>query len=732
MRNLMVELENCFGIKKLIYEFDFNPSKINSIYAPNGTMKTSFTKTFKCIAEKTKPVDLINIDESSVANIKKDGVEALKCEEVLVIESYREEFKLDKVSTLLAKDELKKRYDSIHMSLDEKKNLLLSELLKVCGIKKKDEILQELTSSWGYKDGDVYECLKFIVDNGNDYEFPFTIKYRDIVNEKVEQFIDDKGNMHLIKEYIDKYDELISKSAYFEKGIFTHNNIEDISKNLDGNGFFKVKKIKNSLYINDEKIEKKSQLEGLLESEKIKIFSDEDLLNKFNKIDSILNKNAKLISFRNILEKNPEIVTYLKSFKELKKFIWVSYLNQIRETVLIIVKSYELCKSEIKLILDEAKKEKTLWNSVIDIYNERFDVPFIVEIDNKEDVILKENTPIIQFKYKVGDENKKIDENVLLNVLSNGEKRALYILNIIFEIEALRKFNKNILIVVDDIADSFDYKNKYAIIEYLNDILKSNLFNMLVLTHNFDFYRTLKGRLDINRENCLVAQKNDEGIKLIQGEYFKNIFNIWKNKLTNDRILIASIPFVRNLCEYLEEKDSPNYRKLTSLLHLKEETENIRIKDLEDIYQDVWKTNKVLKEKDRKVKNLIINEADKILIEKTEKINLENKIVLSMAIRLLAEKFMINSIKDKEKIKGITKNQTTGLFTIIKEENLIESKARLLLEQVNLMTPENIHINSFMYEPILDLSDSHLKKLYGNINELLSEAYTEAATEINM
>ncbi|WP_346890365.1 hypothetical protein [Clostridium sp. UBA1056] len=32
-----------------------------------------------------------------------------------------------------------------------------------------------------------------------------------------------------------------------------------------------------------------------------------------------------------------------------------------------------------------------------------------------------------------------------------------------------------------------------------------------------------------------------------------------------------------------------------------------------------------------------------------------------------------------------------------------------ILEQVNLMTPENIHINSFMYEPILDLSDSYLK-----------------------
>jgi hypothetical protein len=31
---------------------------------------------------------------------------------------------------------------------------------------------------------------------------------------------------------------------------------------------------------------------------------------------------------------------------------------------------------------------------------------------------------------------------------------------------------------------------------------------------------------------------------------------------------------------------------------------------------------------------------------------------------------------------------------------------------VLLMTPENIHLNSFMFEPILDMSDEHLRLLY--------------------
>jgi len=34
------------------------------------------------------------------------------------------------------------------------------------------------------------------------------------------------------------------------------------------------------------------------------------------------------------------------------------------------------------------------------------------------------------------------------------------------------------------------------------------------------------------------------------------------------------------------------------------------------------------------------------------------------------------------------------------------------------MTPGVIHINSFMYEPILDMSDQSLKALYEHVNKL--------------
>ena len=34
------------------------------------------------------------------------------------------------------------------------------------------------------------------------------------------------------------------------------------------------------------------------------------------------------------------------------------------------------------------------------------------------------------------------------------------------------------------------------------------------------------------------------------------------------------------------------------------------------------------------------------------------------------------------------------------------------------MTPENIHVNAFMYEPIIDMGDDQLRKLYTDVKTL--------------
>ena len=90
------------------------------------------------------------------------------------------------------------------------------------------------------------------------------------------------------------------------------------------------------------------------------------------------------------------------------------------------------------------------------------------------------------------------------------------------------------LVVVDDLADSFDYQNKYAIIQYLKDISHDGLFKLIVMTHNFDFFRTIEGRF-VGYPNCLMASKGDSGISIIKATGIRNVFaNDWKPKFFKD------------------------------------------------------------------------------------------------------------------------------------------------------------------------------------------------------
>lgn len=76
---------------------------------------------------------------------------------------------------------------------------------------------------------------------------------------------------------------------------------------------------------------------------------------------------------------------------------------------------------------------------------------------------------------------------------------------------------------------------------------------------------------------------------------------------------------------------------------------------------------------------------------------------------------MTKKINDPVWAKGIAAHQTQELLTRFKADFPNESKAIEVLDRVQLMTPENIHLNSFMYEPIVDMSGEHLLRLYGDV-----------------
>ena len=78
MNILEIQLQNCFGIGKLDYKFEFGQIATNSflIYAPNGSMKTSFARTLDLIAKndaKSMPCDKVYDNRATSHTINVDG-----------------------------------------------------------------------------------------------------------------------------------------------------------------------------------------------------------------------------------------------------------------------------------------------------------------------------------------------------------------------------------------------------------------------------------------------------------------------------------------------------------------------------------------------------------------------------------------------------------------------------------------------------------------------------------
>jgi len=439
---------------------------------------------------------------------------------------------------------------------------------------------------------------------------------------------------------------------------------------------------------------------------------------KFKKIKQQLEKNQQLRDFQQYLSNNSFLLPHLDNIGLLKEKIWLSYFK-VREPLYDdLVSQYRIVKDRRQEIEQEAREERTRWESAIELFNERFYVPFTLEAKNKAEVMLGYETTLeLGYTFHDGDEKTQVEHKALLGTLSQGEKKALYILNVIFEIEVRRNNDQETLFVVDDIADSFDYKNKYAIIQYLQEISEDTSFKLIVLTHNFDFFRTINSRF-VGYGGCLMATKNDDETILSQAEGIRNPFLHWRNSFYSDgKKRVAAISFTRNLIEHTRGRSDDDYLKLTSLLHWTEDTAGIKQRDLDEVFHRVFSGQGEYVDPDEPVIELIEREAIDCMNDEGSN-NLENKIVLAIATRIYAEKYMAQRIDDLGFLQSIGESPTPKLLKRFKGDFSSENNKIRTLSKVLLMTPENIHLNAFMYEPILDMSDDSLRDLYNEVCQL--------------
>lgn len=724
---LGLDLENCYGINKLAKELDFaridGIDGVCSLYAPNGTLKTSLAKTLKDIEEDRQSKDII-FPERATKRLVTLNDQPVTADQIMVINSYDESYSSKQVSTLLVNEALKRDYDEALKEVDDKRALLIKDLAKSSG-KQNKAIPELICEAFERPEKEFLDLLADLkLQSTQDYSSLADFKYGDLFNPKVLDLAATESFDQELTDYVETYEKLISESAVLSRN-FNHQKAGTVSKSLSDTGFFDASHSVN-LSINGQKQEvtSKDRLNEILQEEQNKVFQNPELKEKFSKVDKKLT-TKETQAFRDFISDHQELLPEYKDVKGFKQKLITGYLQSHQSVWDDLVSTYKSNQEKVKYIIDQAKQQETIWKGVVDIFNKRFSVPFKLRVDNQDDVILNNAAPSIEFDFDDGrGGQQKVKHETLLDTLSQGEKRALYILNVLFEIEAKKNAGAPIWIVIDDIADSFDYKNKYAIVEYLRDIAQVTHFYLLILTHNFDFHRIIGGRIigsrnRVARNRRMLATKTSTDIKLNPEKYQNDVFTAWKAGMhQTESYMLACIPFVRNLAEYCGHE--AHYSTLTSLLHLKQDSQNITVLDLQGIYRTVFVDKpalNLLHSASRVIDRLFIK-ADELSTAAHESPELESKVIIAMAIRLKAEQFMIAQINDQAFVDGIESNQTRELFDKYVEMLPGHTDIIRLLDQVNLMTPENIHLNSFMYEPILDMSAHRLYTLYNEVKQL--------------
>ena len=566
------------------------------------------------------------------------------------------------------------------------------------------------------------------------------IPYPLLFSDKVRTLFKDVSFRNLLKEYIEELNGLLDESTFFQRDAFNYYNAENTVKALKQGHFFEVK---HQLLLHgkdtdgedkDLTIDSADQLEDIINEEKKKLFNDQKLKRKFQNIEKALEKNIDTREFSRYISNHTELLAQLEHYEQFEQSVWKSYLYANRQQYDAVISAMQATSAKKQEIQSRAAKEHTQWENVIAQFNQRFFVPFELKVKNREAMVLgQEELPELGFDFKEGANNsvtkKEVNKETLLRALSNGEKRAFYILNILFEVEARKQDGQKTLFIVDDIAETFDYRNKYAIVQYLKEMVDYRNFQLIILTHNFDFFRTLVNKGVGSYDHSFYARKTDAGVVLSRAKNIKGPFssNFKKQLNDNELVRIASIPIMRNLIEYTQGPKADDYKLLTSLLHMKSDTGDIVQQQLDKIYANLSVASDSgpikYKQPEQTVLNSIFETANKILDSTSDStLSLDDKVALSIAIRLRSEQYMIAAIDDSDFVDNISSNQTSQLYREFIKRNLGDDRIRDLLNRAQMLTPDIIHVNAFMYEPIIDMSDIHLRKVYRQLCDLSNKS----------
>lgn len=773
------KIENWYGISKIDNPEIILDKNNAIIYAENGTMKSSFAKGFYDLSLGLMPEDKITnekseyeiVDDTTTYNNKLfkqiDGIIVFPYHTKLAEEnlSYtnNDGSQIYDLKELLADSELIKEYQ-------DKKQLIEKSYKKCCTFladifigdtsltQKAINVINSFLSHGNklfFSEKDIISTTINSINLFNeiledDSNCDFTIEKVSVcdifVNDDIVNLFKDESNKKIISECANKYREIEKNiSDEFIPRIghdISINNLEQIHSSLKKNNFFNEKNERKIKFCNTQ-LDNLNDFNSLLQELNDKIYANENFKRKYECFEKIINRNKDRRKFNDFLKSRPMMIPYLDNIVGL---IYKIIYMKLRDKKIIIsneLKNIKDITNEINKIRLKASKNKTVWQKVIDIFNQRFaNNVFEFEIENKIDTIID---PVLSFPILV-EKRKKInfplDRGVFLNTLSEAERKSLMFLHLLYAIECARINNKKTTIIFDELFDSFDYKNKYAILFYLAEILSDKNFNLIFLTHNFDFFRSLIFVFKSHNieYKTLIANRDLNGIIKFNCDDVQNFhqygyINDWKQNDANFykqfKRFTALIPFCRNLCQIKYSSSDKKYINLCKFIHFypDEEVKICNIKDEFFEFLDIDLKEYIGEDNFQAnfydfMSNIFQNLMEEIEKNKNKKWGLckefLNKMFISQWIRIFSEKLIYNFWikKDnptKDQIKQMLKNPkwVNCLINAWKTDDCWKnSNQKNIYERARIISPPFSHVNSFMFEPLIDM----------NINELLSIA----------
>lgn len=706
MELFLKKVENAFGIKSLHLNLE-NDKKMYQelIYSKNGSFKTSFSNTLYNLSNGT----LENVfdrltDEKAILDISilENGKEIKNFDNRFVVfsrEIYEQHSKLlsDYSSELETLTIDKKNSEYIKELLTEETieiKLQIDNYLKGTGLN--FEILLDMFSNLedGYLDR-IIQLLNTIINHEAQDISEINIKK---IYQKAYDIVDQSEFQSKISNYIQVLENKIN-AQLFDKN-FNENNCLQFINNVDKAKYLSETKSRG-LFLKDKVYYDIDEVKKIFEEEIKKISKDPEIIEQSKEITKLMGTAKESEFLKESIQKNPLLVKQLSAGR---KNILLSYLKSSSIDYNYWLEVVKKAKKELNNVLKIAQDKQTNFERAIEIYKNRFHPIFDIKIVNKAESMLGIKTPTITFYHNRYCEIP-VSETKLSQILSSGEKTTLNILKFIVEYENCKKYHP--FIILDDIVETFDYSNRYAFMEYINDLVNLDV-PTIVMTHNFEFYRTVSKRIPKLRKS--VASANSNGVVDIQtnNRINKNMENVLK--CSNIYDFFCAIPYLREIKTILLE----DTKTLDSCLHYKENTSKLQIKDI------------LLQFPSNAIENLKIDEND-IYMEKLFEIadnlsgfddfDIVKKTILSLSCRLLIERKIIAN--NFNLLTNINANQTAQLLDLYGEKLFPDVKK--YLEAVQLSTPEFIHANAFMYEPLIDINGKYLFDLYNQIKKIPDE-----------